>query len=298
MEKVKSLKEGQKYIAQIIDGELTIVDLSGDRLHTDASRNLFWRSKILATLDDLKEGVEDVEYDEGTAEITVTYHDGRTPLVIRVPHLDLIDDMEYDDDTKEIVLVKKDGTKDIRVPVGHLIDIYTGLPGAQINIEVTNDNKIKAILIEGTIAEEHLTAALQAKIAKIEDIEQGLEELTQQVEQAAEGLKDHTHDGVDSKKISYVNLTNKPVDKFTNANVTSDWTVDIGSNMFNAEYVVSKGSLRESGLLKVRGDDITHLDIIGDDDELDMSFTVSGNNLTVTNGGGGSASVQMLVTYL
>ena len=285
MKRVKNLVEGQKYIAQIIDGDLIILDLNGNKFHTDATKDPYWNGKKLAKVEDLVslEGVENAEWDGTTGELTFTFHkNDKTPLVVRIPHLDIIDDIDYDKNKQEIVLKKKDNTE-LRVDVSDLIDIYTGTLGAEIEIEVEN-NEIKATLLPGKITEAHLTAALLGKINKIE--------------QVADVIENHTHDGEGSPKISYNNIVDKLVDRFINNSVTTNWTANLASNLFDASYVVSKGSLRQSGTLKVRDSEIYEMDVFGNDEELNISFSVSGNNLTITNGGGGNVEVRLLVTYL
>ena len=168
MKRVKSLVVGQKYIAQVIDGDKVELNLNGDRFHTDETHKPYWNDKELATVESLK------------------------------------------------------------------------VPGAT----------------EGNIAVFNNAG------------------------------------GVEDSGKSFNDLSDNKVKLFERSG-TGDWTVDLESNMFNVEYVVTRLALRQSGTLKVRNMDMLEMDVFGDD--ADVSFSVNGTQLTVTNNGGTNIDVKLLV---
>ena len=74
----------------------------------------------------------------------------------------VIQDIDYNTTTKTLTITLVDGsTSDI--PLTDLIDVYTGVDGAEIAISISN-NAISAVLKNGTIAKTRLTTALQTEI--------------------------------------------------------------------------------------------------------------------------------------
>lgn len=74
----------------------------------------------------------------------------------------VIQDIDYNTTTKTLTITLVDGsTTDI--PLTDLIDVYTGVDGAEITISISN-NAISAVLKDGTIAKTRLTTALQTEI--------------------------------------------------------------------------------------------------------------------------------------
>jgi hypothetical protein len=110
--------------------------------------------------------VKDVTYNSTTGDITFTYEDNTT-LIVNVLIKGLIESLDYDNVKKELIITKKDGG-DIRVSIADLVDVYTGVEGTQIQVSVSTDNKISAILKAGSIKITDLETALQTKINSID----------------------------------------------------------------------------------------------------------------------------------
>ena len=166
MKKNYNLLNGQTYIAHIIDGNEFFIDFNGDKFHTDSdSHKPFWNGEELASTANIYnlKYIKNIEYDSTTGNITITNQDDSI-LIVRVPVLDIIDDIEYDHSIRKLILTKSDETT-LSIDIGDLVDIYVGSTGAQIKVEVNEDTRhISAILIEGSISEEHLDEAIRAKI--------------------------------------------------------------------------------------------------------------------------------------
>ena len=173
--KVDSLIDGQNFIALEFDnstGECAL-NLNGNKFHSDTYSNKpMFNGVELATGAALGalEGVKGMTYNESTSVITVTFHDAVKPdLVIRVPTMDIIDGVRYDAPTKHIMFKRKDGTE-FGVDVAHLIDIYHGLPGAQVSISINPDtNEISATLNLDSVDESFLTPAVRERLDEIDN---------------------------------------------------------------------------------------------------------------------------------
>jgi hypothetical protein len=259
--------------------------------------------------------VQDVEYDEDTGDVTVTFKD-REEYKFRVPALDIIDDIDYDPDTKELILIKKDKSE-LRIDLSDLVDIYEGHVGDEIQI-VVDGNVIKAILLNGVVNEAHLHYELAAKInakidkvdgaipgniaifktdGSIEDSGEGLDDFVRKVDDLETEIGIHNHDGENSARVNYNNLLERPVILFEMDNhAPGSQTWDFGTNLYNVEYVVTRGAEYQTGVLKVRYEDIMEMDVFGAD--TDVVFTIDGTGrLTVTNNGSTNFDVKLLVFF-
>jgi hypothetical protein len=108
------------------------------------------------------EYVESVNYNNANGDVIFTYRDGHT-LTINIFADNLAQDIAYDHNSKELVITRRDGSV-LRVDVAALVDIYTGSVGANIQVNVSSDNVVSAILLNGSITEAQLTAELANKI--------------------------------------------------------------------------------------------------------------------------------------
>ena len=105
---------------------------------------------------------KDITYDETTATFIFTRHDDTT-FTVDLPIEQTVKDGRYDDETAELVLVLVSG-QEIRIPVSGLIDDYTGVDSATIQVVISADNKITCNIIGGTISKTLLTTELQEEI--------------------------------------------------------------------------------------------------------------------------------------
>jgi hypothetical protein len=114
---------------------------------------------------DIRDAIGDligiVEWDHDTYTLTFTARNGET-LKVDLPLEALAKDIDYDPATQEIVITKQDDTE-IRISVASLVDEYTGLTNAHIQITIEN-HEIEATLLDGSIGEAKLSPALLAKI--------------------------------------------------------------------------------------------------------------------------------------
>lgn len=109
----------------------------------------------------------------------------------------------------ELVINSKDSTSDtgdaLYIPVKDLVDVYTGVTGTKIKVEVSADNKISASIVAGSIAKTDLVTAVQTSLGKADtalqqaDIKTGTANGTISVkgtDVAVKGLGDAAYKGV------------------------------------------------------------------------------------------------------
>lgn len=108
--------------------------------------------------------IRTAELDETTGIVTFTHLDG-SKSSIDLPLEKLLKRGYYDDQTKDLVLVFNDDTE-TRIPAERLIDVYTGTEEKQIQILVSATNEISAIIKNGSIEEELLSADIRKKLNK------------------------------------------------------------------------------------------------------------------------------------
>lgn len=60
---------------------------------------------------------------------------------------------------KALMLVIANGGGKVYIDVADLVDAYTGANGTTVNVSISNDNKVSAALVNGSITEAHLNAA-------------------------------------------------------------------------------------------------------------------------------------------
>jgi len=262
------------------------------------------------------EYVKDVEQDDESGTVTVTMWNDSEKF-IEVPKLDLVDAFDYDEEEKDIIITMKDG-KELKINVKDLVDVYTAsteYPNVQIVIE---ENVIKAILLLDSVTKEHLTTELQLEITNkankdlsavpgnivifkeggdIEDSGERLDDFVRKIDDIELEIEQHDHDGVNSAKVNYNNLLERPVILFEDDDVPAGNKVyDFGTNLYNVEYVITRGAAYQTGVLKVRYEDILELDVFGED--VNVSFSVDGSGrLTVNTAPGAAADIKLLVFF-
>ena len=142
----------------------TAVSLKADNsVVTAINQRLTVAENGVKTLDGLnKDNIKNVTYNNTNGVLTFVQQDDAT-ITIDLPVENLLDRGYYDDTTSEIVLVLKDSSE-IRIPATGLIDDYTGYVGSNIQISVSSNNVISAILKNDTINTDKFTIELRSKL--------------------------------------------------------------------------------------------------------------------------------------
>lgn len=135
---------------------LQLVD-AGLRTDIDATTIIANAAKDFA-LDSYKS----VTYNGTTGELTFTRNDA-TETKVDLPLENIIASGYYDVATKELVLVMVSGDE-IRIPAEDLVDDYFGSTSANIDINISSENIISAVLKSGTITEAQLATVLATKL--------------------------------------------------------------------------------------------------------------------------------------
>ena len=137
-----------------------IVDKTSQKIQPKLDNNL--KSAKDYTDNSIARDFKNITYDESTATFIFTRHDNTT-VIVDLPIEQTVKDGRYDEETKELVLVLVSG-QEIRIPASGLIDDYTGVDSATIQLVISADNKITANIISGTISKTLLTTELQEEI--------------------------------------------------------------------------------------------------------------------------------------
>ena len=105
---------------------------------------------------------KDISYNQDTCTFVFTRHDN-TIFTVDLPIENTVKDGRYDADTAELVLILV-SDQEIRIPVSGLIDDYTGVDSATIQIVISADNKITCNIKSGSISKTLLTTELQEEL--------------------------------------------------------------------------------------------------------------------------------------
>ena len=149
--------------------------------------------------EDIKTTVTDVTINHKDGTFTFTKKDGST-LIVDTLLEKVVTNFKYDETTKELILTLEDGSVQ-KIPMSAFIDDYDGVDGAEITITVSGDNKISAVLKNGSVDENKLTPTLSAKI---KNIPTALSQLTDDVGLGNKADKSELFSG------SYNDLVDKP----------------------------------------------------------------------------------------
>ena len=106
--------------------------------------------------------IKNVEYNSTTGVLTFTKHDNTT-ITVDLPVEEIVTRGYYDSLSQDLVLVLASG-QEIRIPASGLIDDYTGITSATIQVVVSADNKITCNIVSGSISKTLLTTELQNEI--------------------------------------------------------------------------------------------------------------------------------------
>lgn len=187
-----------------------------------------------------------------------------------------------------------------------LIPTFSGSTGTHIITDV-NSGVISAQLRNGTVGTASLDstvngiltsvankmdlqiAAIEGNVAVFDDAGQAidggiaLEDLA--TNEALEDFLDpddgHDHDGVNSKKVDYRNLTYKPVILASNGSIEDSATFNVGVSDFDVFYRATAGSNRQGGHLQVVDGELTELMVTDNGNEVKVLFSMTGNGLGI-----------------
>ena len=106
--------------------------------------------------------IKDLSNDPDSGIITVTRMDNTT-FAINIPKTLVFQSALFDEEANEIVITWSDNSQS-RIPVDGLINIYTGSISETIQISISEDNTISAIIKEGSINRNLLSPDLQGNI--------------------------------------------------------------------------------------------------------------------------------------
>lgn len=234
--------------------------------------------------DDIKTTVTDVTINHKDGTFTFTKKDGST-LIVDTLLEKVVTNFKYDETTKELILTLEDGSVQ-KIPMSAFIDDYDGVDGAEITITVSGDNKISAILKNGSVDENKLTPTLSAKI---KNIPTALSQLTDDVGLGNKADRSELFSG------SYNDLTDKPTIPTATSQLTNDsgfiTAEDVPSN------IVTTDTAQTITGVKTFGDPLswnsTAIAIAGDNPHVNVPNMTSvysglyiGNRIQAPNAGG------------
>jgi len=152
--------DGKSYLAN--DGVYKVIDVSGFQTAQQVGNAI---SGAIGNL----EYVESVAFDAGSGDLTFTYKDESTFVVnLAMPEISI----GFDGDTNELVL-NGETDEEVRIPLGSLVPTFSGVDGTNIQVTISGDNEIEAILKSGTVTKTQLANALQTEITGKLDKDQG-----------------------------------------------------------------------------------------------------------------------------
>ena len=109
--------------------------------------------------------IKNLSTDPAAGIITVTRMDDST-FTIDIPKSLVFQSANFDNTANEIVITWSDNSQS-RIPVEGLVDVYTGSIGDVIQISVSGDNIISAIVKEGSIDRSLLSSDLQGDLQSV-----------------------------------------------------------------------------------------------------------------------------------
>jgi len=98
--------------------------------------------------------VDDVEWNDSTTTLTFIYKNG-TEKSIQIPITEVFKNITFDANEGELVILLPDGNEN-RIDISSMIKVYTGSMSKNVQVEVLDDNSIKASVLPGTISEDEI----------------------------------------------------------------------------------------------------------------------------------------------
>lgn len=110
----------------------------------------------------VENSISAVSMDNKTGVFTFVRNDG-TSFTLDTLLEKVVVNFHYDQATKKLILEHEDGTTQ-EIPMNAFINLYTGVDGTEITVSVSSDNKISAVVKNGSIGETKLSSALLSKL--------------------------------------------------------------------------------------------------------------------------------------
>ena len=102
--------------------------------------------------------VDTVLWDNPTTTLTFVYRDG-TEVKILIPITEIFNNIYFDNIEGELVIVLPDGTEN-RIDITSMIKTYTGTMSKNVQVEVDEDNVIKATVLPNSIGEDEIKVSV------------------------------------------------------------------------------------------------------------------------------------------
>lgn len=151
-----------------VEGLQTLVSALQERVSTIENKEAAWDGAVTDVAAIKAKYIKEVAYAEDTGIFTFTLQDGTTKTVDLAIEK-VVTNFAYDADSKNLVLTLADGSTQ-KVPMTAFIDDYTVEEGAlQVQLAISDDNKISATIVDGSITEAKLSSEITEKLAQIQD---------------------------------------------------------------------------------------------------------------------------------
>lgn len=123
------------------------------------------QTQITAISNRVKPAIVNVSHNENTGEFAFTRDNG-TSFTVDTLLEKVVTNFTYNEDTQNLELKLEDGTVKY-IPMTAFIDDYSGTDGDVVTVSVSNDNKISAVIKNGTITKNHLSETVQATLTEV-----------------------------------------------------------------------------------------------------------------------------------
>lgn len=107
--------------------------------------------------------ITNVSWNNTGAILTFVYRDG-TELDVNIPITDIFNSIYFDPAENELVIVLPDGTEH-RIDIAALIQVYFGSTSSNIQVEVGDNNVIKATILPGSVGELEITPSVHLRMS-------------------------------------------------------------------------------------------------------------------------------------
>lgn len=151
-----------------VEGLQTLVSALQERVSAIENKEAAWDGAVTDVAAIKAKYIKEVAYAEDTGIFTFTLQDGTTKTVDLAIEK-VVTNFAYDADGKNLVLTLADGSTQ-KVPMTAFIDDYTVEEGAlQVQLAISDDNKISATIVDGSITEAKLSSEVTDKLSQIQD---------------------------------------------------------------------------------------------------------------------------------
>lgn len=165
LNKIYAFNKELAYKDDLIDaggGTTVVVGSSAvDSLYFDSDP----QEQITSISNRVKPAIVNVSHNEDTGVFTFTRDNG-TSFTVDTLLEKVVTNFTYNEDTQNLELTLEDGTVKY-IPMTAFIDDYSGSDGDVVTVSVSNDNKISAVVKNGTITKDHLSETVQATLNEV-----------------------------------------------------------------------------------------------------------------------------------